>query len=531
MKIDAMMRDIRVIPLDKIKLDQENVRFGNDVAESQREAIKLMLSDPDDAKKILRLAEHIVQYGLDPTELQLVTPDEDGNFIVLEGNRRLTALKLLQRPDLCPTDRNYKGFLKAHNNLPNGVPENLQCSVVPTRASGDVWIELKHTGENKGAGRVDWNSDIRDERRARTTGIESIGRQLRNLVIDNPRYFSAKAALDCKEVDVTTLTRLFSSTTGQTTFRLKVENRTLTPQLPLEHIAPSVEFMLDMFVAHGYNVNDVRAEPDRIGTLRHIPLEFLPQNLAEAAKIKDSPAQSDVKKEDTDKSGMINPHENNETNQANTNNGNPDDNGTNNSTNGNTGDGSQNPTDTQSPQGQQPGGKAHENPQPPNDPAIRAKPQSRARKYLIPWSLNISNSRINAIYRELRTVLKVDDCPNATAITFRVFMETTCDDYIQLQKDAGNPIKRWDTGQDVRGGGSGDKLSHKIQSVVKHLEGEKLLATPAAKAIIKRATSYDQTGSVDHFNLFVHGTHSLPLPSELKDIAEEYRPFMEAIWR
>jgi hypothetical protein len=87
MTIDAMMRDIRVISLDQIKLDQENVRFGNDVAQNQREAIKLMLSNPEDAKKILRLAEHIVENGLDPTELQLVTPDDEGNFIVLEGTR------------------------------------------------------------------------------------------------------------------------------------------------------------------------------------------------------------------------------------------------------------------------------------------------------------------------------------------------------------------------------------------------------------------------------------------------------------
>ena len=215
MKIDAMMRDIRVISLDQIKLDQENVRFGNDVAQNQREAIKLMLSNPEEAKKILRLAEHIVENGLDPTELQLVTPDEDGNFIVLEGNRRLTALKLLQRPDLCPADRDYKGFLKAHHSLTDGVPESLQCSVVPTRADGDVWIELKHTGENRGAGRVGWDSDIRDERRARQTGIESIGRQIRNLIVDNQHIFTNKAALDVFEIDVTTLTRIFSSTLGQ----------------------------------------------------------------------------------------------------------------------------------------------------------------------------------------------------------------------------------------------------------------------------------------------------------------------------
>lgn len=80
-----MKRDIRSINFNLIKLDQENVRFGGDIAQNQREAIELMLADPEDAKKILKLAEHIALYGLDPTELQLVTPDHEGNYIVLEG--------------------------------------------------------------------------------------------------------------------------------------------------------------------------------------------------------------------------------------------------------------------------------------------------------------------------------------------------------------------------------------------------------------------------------------------------------------
>lgn len=587
MTIDVMMRDIRVIPLDKIKLDKENVRFGNDVAESQLEALKLMLSDPEEAKKILRLAEHIVQHGLDPTELQLVMPDEEGNFVVLEGNRRLTALKLLQRPDLCPPDRSYKGFLRAHNKLPDGIPQYLQCSVVPDRAAGDMWVELKHTGENRGVGRVDWNSNIRDERRARTTGIQSIGRQLRNLIKENPDHFSAKAALDCMEIDVTTLTRIFSSAPGQATFRLKVENKILVPQLPLEYIAPAVEFMLDMFISLEYNVNDVRSEADRVRTIGQVPEEYLAHNVAEAAKLKNQPAQPVQNSPESavtpDTSSPVQTPDQNSTAGAeihaaqdpNSNpipipaptpaatptpdptstpnqeptpvaaptppsgSGQPADKNTDTPINGDMSNGgvsgTPNPNSAGSEASNQgnlkPGGTANANPEPPKDQGIRAKPQARARKYLIAWSLSISNARINAIYRELRSILIVDECPNATAITFRVFMETTCDDYIQRKKDAGDPIKRWDTGQELRGGGNGDKLSQKIQSVVKHLEGEKLLATPAAKAIIKRATSYDQTGSVDHLNLFVHGTHSLPLASELKDIAVEYRPLMEAIWR
>ncbi|MBS7461122.1 hypothetical protein [Pseudomonas syringae] len=505
MKSHAMMRDIRVIALDKIKLDQENVRFGNDIAQNQREAIKLMLADPDDAKKILRLAEHIVEHGLDPTELQLVTSDEDGNFIVLEGNRRLTALKLLQRPDLCPTDRGYKGFLKAHNNLADGVPESLQCSVVSSRAAGDIWVELKHTGENRGIGRVGWDSDIRDERRARQTGIESIGRQLRNMINDNQHIFTQKAALDCLEVDVTTLTRLFSSTIGQNFFRLKVENKILTPQLPLVHIAPSVEFMLDMFVSHGYNVNDVRADPDRIKTLGHIPPEILPDNLAELSKGK--PPASEVGGD-----------------------GNKGKNGGESHSDGGQDSGTTKGSSTGGSEAEKPEDGGNTKPDPQKDPSTRAKPQSRARKYLLPWSFSIKNTRINAIYRELRTVLKVDDCPNATAITFRVFLETTCDEFIKIKKDAGTPILRWDTNAEIRGGVGGDKLSLKVQAVIKLLETEKLVATGAAKAIFKRAGSYDQPGSIDHFNLFVHSAHGAPVPSELKDIAEEYRPMLEAIW-
>lgn len=559
MKIDVMMRDIRVIPLDKIKLDQENVRFGNDVAQNQREAIKLMLSAPEDAKKLLRLAEHIAEHGLDPTELQLVTPDDDGNFIVLEGNRRLTALKLLQRPDLCPSDRGYKGFLKAHNSLANGVPESLQCSVVATRVDGDMWIELKHTGENRGVGRVGWDSDIRDERRARTTGIESIGRQVRNLITENQHIFSSKAELDVFEVDVTTLTRIFSSSLGQSTFRLKVENKLLVPQLPLEHIAPSLEFLLDMFVSHGYNVNDVRKHENQVITLGHIPPEILPHKLAEAAKVKPTPppqlnpepTNPEVKlateTTNQDTSGVRGSTPDSPPNQPNGGSNQVNHpvvepgerNGAEQKNGNNDVDTSTPPAQPGVPQAPQlpaggsgtQGGNAKPVPEPQQEPGIRAKPQVRARKYLTPFSLKITNSRINSIYNELRTVLRVDECPNATAITFRVFMETTCDEYIQLQKDAGTPIKRWDTNQELRGGGNGDKLVLKVQSVVKHLEAGKRMPAPAAKAIFKRASSYDQPGSVDHFNLFVHGTHSIPLPSELKDIAEEYRPMLEAIWR
>ncbi|MEE4156635.1 hypothetical protein V2I75_05025 [Pseudomonas viridiflava] len=517
MTMDKMSRDIRSIPLDLIKLDQENVRFGNDVAQNQREAIDLLMADPEDARKMLRLAQHIAENGFDPTELQLVTPDAEGNFIVLEGNRRLTAVKLLQKPDLCPVEKLFKGFMTAHNKLGFALPQELQCSVVPSRADGDMWIELKHTGQNNGVGRVGWDSDIRDERRARQTGVESIGRQIRNLVKDNPQVFSPKAISDVYQIPVTTLTRLFSSAPAQKTFQLRIESRELTPLLPLEFIAPSVEFALDMFVNEGYNVNDIRSDENRSNFVSHIPPEFAPQKLLSDSRkppaidvgslTGNAPAATEGPLAPPAMPGLdVTP-------------------GT-----------SVSPgIPTNNVQGN-PAAGAPGIPIPPSQPeaegkpGIRAKPQSRARKYLVPWSLDISNNRINAIYRDLRKTLVVDECPNAVAVTFRVFVEVSCDDFILRQSQQADPVLRVDTQRPVRDGMGGDKLSMKVQSIAKHLESKGGLASPASKAIFKRATSFDSVGSVDHFNLFVHSSAGAPISSELKDIADEYRPLLEAIW-
>lgn len=164
------------IPLELIELDEDNVRFGNDVAESQKEALHLLMEDPTDAKKLLNLTRHISKNGLDPTELQLVFPSGTNSYTVIEGNRRLAALKLLVNPSLCPVDRLADEVASIAKDATYKVPKDILVSIVETREQGDLWVELKHTGENDGVGRVGWNSEIRDERRSRVTGEETVGR-------------------------------------------------------------------------------------------------------------------------------------------------------------------------------------------------------------------------------------------------------------------------------------------------------------------------------------------------------------------
>src|SRR5690606_27205336 len=97
----------------------------------------------------------------------------------------------------------------------------------------------------------------------RQTGVESVGRQIRNLIKNNPDIFSESAQNGISKIHVTTLSRLFASQPAQQAFQLIVSNKILTPVVDLKHIAPSVEFAVKLFIDYEYNVNDVRGDEER----------------------------------------------------------------------------------------------------------------------------------------------------------------------------------------------------------------------------------------------------------------------------
>ncbi|WP_412495886.1 hypothetical protein [Vibrio cyclitrophicus] len=550
-----MDRDIQQIPLNSIKLDQTNVRFGGDIAQSQQEAIELMMSDEDDLKKLVRLASHIATHGLDPTELQLVIPSEDkSSYIVIEGNRRLTALKMLQNPALCPVDKYVKQFRDASTKLNGNLPTEIACSIVKSRTAGEIWVKLKHTGQNGGVGRVNWDSDIRDAMRTRSSGIDSIGRQVRTLITDNSKFFNSTTINGIKQIHVTTLTRLFSSAPAQKAFQLKIENRLLTPQFPLQFIAPGVEFAVSMFVNEGYNVNDIRNDPDRKKFINHIPPELLALHLASKASLepksnqdvnhyshinvltnnnqtieKPSKNKDTSSTSNTDKQTSTKPVDNDADKQKSTK---PVGSNTDKQTSTKPMDSDADKQTSTKPMDSDADKQTSTKPMNNNNEGIqnegrRARQTSKARKYLFPWTLKITNSRINEIYRELKGKLIVEDTPNATAIIFRVLLETSCDDYVRRFSNTETPVRKTDNNKLVT---ENDSLHKKVVAVSRHLKERNILDPQYDRAISKRASSHESIGSVDHLNMFVHSTASSPIASELKDIAQEYKPLLDGIW-
>lgn len=92
------MADVASIRVADLLIDEQNPRLSQP-NRGQREALRAIASYQD--RKLLKLAEDIFRNGVNPSDLFIVVPTKDvvPRYIVLEGNRRLCALKALEAPD------------------------------------------------------------------------------------------------------------------------------------------------------------------------------------------------------------------------------------------------------------------------------------------------------------------------------------------------------------------------------------------------------------------------------------------------
>ena len=104
------------IELDKLLVNPENYRF--DPVKDQQEAI-------------IRLARNIAERGLNPTK-RLLVKEANGKYVVLEGNRRITVLKLMSNPHEVPGNYLFKSiFEDLHAKYKDSLPKTIECVVYP----------------------------------------------------------------------------------------------------------------------------------------------------------------------------------------------------------------------------------------------------------------------------------------------------------------------------------------------------------------------------------------------------------------
>lgn len=204
------VESIEVAPASLL-LDVANPRFENE-QDGQREAIRRLALDQ--GEKLLNLAEDVVAHGMDPSARILVIPHEDGKrYVVLEGNRRIAALKTLRAPELvsgvwsAKLEKRLRELSARYEASPVG---RVSCALLPDRDAADHWLWLRHRGEQGGRGIVAWDG-LEATRFEQRRGRGRAGAALQAVDLVRDRGGLDQDTIDrLGDVPITTVQRVFN---------------------------------------------------------------------------------------------------------------------------------------------------------------------------------------------------------------------------------------------------------------------------------------------------------------------------------
>jgi len=141
------------VPLKKLLVWHDNPRAAIEMSENEEEAIDILF-EVEGKSKMLSLAADVAQFGLNSHKQPIVVRNENmDSYVVFDGNRRISVLKLLAKGD-----KRVKGIV---NHLNFSLDTEIYVYVTD-RVEALRLIEIEHSGEQNGKGQIGWDSFQRD---------------------------------------------------------------------------------------------------------------------------------------------------------------------------------------------------------------------------------------------------------------------------------------------------------------------------------------------------------------------------------
>jgi len=231
------------LKIDSLDLDLENPRIT--LASDQRDAMQKILNEQK--FRLINLAESIAAKGLNPMDRLLVLRSpRQGKFIVIEGNRRLLAVKLLKNPslitDLIMPEAFKKRLQKAALTFDVTKVEPVDCYEVDDRAQGNDWVRQRHTGADAGRGIVDWSSIASSRFRGRDPALQAL-----DFVLEHADLTEEQTEQITGKFPLSTLDRLLSTPSVRTAIGFDTDGGKLLTELPAdEALKPLKRMVLDL---------------------------------------------------------------------------------------------------------------------------------------------------------------------------------------------------------------------------------------------------------------------------------------------
>lgn len=176
------------IDINDLRLDLENYRIPvrpNDEAA----ALKYLFASED----VVGAAHMIVRDGYFDSEVPIVTSQPLGGtkaaYVVLEGNRRVAALKVLLDPSVCPevdSEKKIRSLLKRYDIEASNLPRRIRVLVAQDRAEAEPHIARLHTGLSKRPWTLDQQANFYYSLLNSRTTVEDIRAQYSSVSV--PRF-------------------------------------------------------------------------------------------------------------------------------------------------------------------------------------------------------------------------------------------------------------------------------------------------------------------------------------------------------
>lgn len=446
-----------------LHLDKKNPRLGREKFASAPRQIIQYLFDHD---KAMDVAVSIARSGFFANE-PLLAIKEDGRLVVIEGNRRLAALKALREPGLLegPLSRQVERLARS---IPDqSIIINVPVTIAPSRRATDRLLAGRHVGtpvlpwqaENRASFILDkleegyTNDELRDQLGFTTGDIQS-ARQTRAVAemarsLDLPEDVRAK--LDSPRAKVfTTLERVFDSSIGRKYLQVEAD-----PEHGIRGTTTKAEFVR-VFKKLVTDVALKKQSSRSLNTNENIQAYF------ESWPSDDQPQQ---------KRGTFVPAE----------------------------------VIT---------GRSVASPARPARPVPAAKKSQQLNRYVLPrdFKVRVQNARLIDIRREL-VGLDRERFPNAGAVLLRVFLELSVLDYLKRSGHLEVLTKRLAEKGKLR---YGTPEMRELAPEIVRIAKKRLSAADAQK--VEKALKYDASApfSISQLHAFIH---QADLPSQ-RDILQ-----------
>jgi len=264
------------IKLIDLLVNTENYRF--ETISGQKEAIDKMIENQEE--KLYNLAEHIVKNGPNPNDkIQVVASSHDkSKYIVLEGNRRIIALKLLENPELIDNPKYLylkRKFKRLNTESSGKLVNDIECTIYDDPTEADIWIKIKHTGQGSGIGTVDWNAQQVQRFEEKVEGKSSIALQTINLLkISDDVPESVKNNLS--NLKITNLDRLLDDPDVRSFLSIEVNNGVLQSEVSEKEVLKGLTQIVKDLLDPNFKVKKIYTKDDRRDYLNSFPPEMKP---------------------------------------------------------------------------------------------------------------------------------------------------------------------------------------------------------------------------------------------------------------